>query len=104
MPTTKIDPKNPGSRFRYGNLADKYVPVEVYKDLISATKYYNIADGKNDFRRKYRKGNSVWKVSKTAWNPTVHVNNIFSNFVLHDLIDADFKYLPKAYKALMQSQ
>ena len=99
MPTTKIDPKNPGSRFRYGNLADKYVPVEVYKDLISATKYYNTMG--NDFWRKYRKGNSLWKVSKTAWNPTVHTNNIFSNFVLHDLIDADFKYLPKAYKALM---
>ena len=100
MPTTRIDPNNPESRFRYGNLAGKYVPEEVYKDLLSATRFYNTTS--NTFLGKYyRKGNSLWKVSKTAWNPTVHTNNIVSNFVLHDLIDADFKYLPKAFKALM---
>ena len=99
MPTTKIDPKNPGSRFRYGNLADKYVPEEVYKDLVSTTKFYNSTG--SGALKYYRQANSLWKVSKTAWNPTVHTNNIVSNFVLHDLIDADFKYLPKAYKALM---
>ena len=54
----------------------------------------------NGFYKNYRKLNSVWKVSKTAWNPTVHVNNIMSNFVLHDLVDAEIKYLPKAWKAL----
>ena len=99
MPTTRIDPKNPASRFRYGGLADKYVPEEVYKDLVSATKFYNTTSSNG--LQYYRKANSLWKVSKTAWNPTVHTNNIVSNFVLHDLIDADFKYLPKAYKALM---
>jgi hypothetical protein len=99
MPTTRIDPKNPASRFRYGNLADKYVPEEVYKDLLSTTKHYNTMG--SGFWSKYKKLNSVWKVSKTAWNPTVHTNNIVSNVILHDLIDADFKYLPKAYKALM---
>ena len=99
MPTTKIDPNNPKSRFRYGNLADKYVPEEVYKDLLSTTRHYNTMG--SGFWGKYKKLNSVWKVSKTAWNPTVHTNNIVSNFILHDLIDADFKYLPKAFKALM---
>ena len=99
MPTTRIDPKNPASRFRYGNLADKYVPEEVYKDLLSTTKHYNTMG--SGFWSKYKKLNSIWKVSKTAWNPTVHTNNIVSNVILHDLIDADFKYLPKAYKALM---
>jgi len=98
MPTTRIDAKNPASRFRYGNLADKYVPEEVYKDLISTTAHYNTMG--SGFWKKYKKLNSVWKVSKTAWNPTVHTNNIVSNFILHDLIDADFKYLPKAFKAL----
>ena len=100
MPTTKIDKNNPESRFRYGNLAGKYVPEEVYKDLVSATRFYNTTS--KTFLGKYRKLNSVWKVSKTAWNPTVHTNNIMSNFILHDLIDADFKYLKPAYKALMQ--
>ena len=101
MPTTKLDPGNPESGFRYGNLAGKYVPEEIYKDLLSATRFYNTTS-KTFFGKWYRKGNSLWKVSKTAWNPTVHTNNIMSNFVLHDLIDADFKYLPRAYKALMQ--
>ena len=99
MPTTKIDKNNPESRFRYGNLAGKYVPEEIYKDLVSATRFYNQTS--KGMYSGYRKANSLWKVSKTAWNPTVHTNNIVSNFVLHDLIDADFKYLPRAYKALM---
>jgi hypothetical protein len=72
MPTTRIDPNNPESRFRYGNLADKYVPEEVYKDLISATRHYNTMG--NAFWKRYRKFNSLWKVSKTAWNPTVHTS------------------------------
>ncbi|BCV06908.1 MAG: hypothetical protein CM15mV146_180 [uncultured marine virus] len=38
------------------------------------------------------------KCLKTAWNPTVHTNNIVSNFVLHDLIDADFKYFLELIK------
>ena len=96
MPETKISGTD---RLRYGSLAGKYVPEEVYKDLISATKFYNTT-GKG-YGKFYREANSLWKVSKTAWNPTVHTNNIVSNFVLHDLIDADFKYLPRAYKALM---
>ena len=96
MPETKISGTN---RLRYGSLAGQYVPEEVYKDLVSATKFYN-QTGKGA-GRYYRQANSLWKVSKTAWNPTVHTNNIVSNFVLHDLIDADFKYLPRAYKALM---
>ena len=99
MPTTKIDKNNPESRFRYGNLAGMYVPEEIYKDLISANRFYN-QTSKGGYSY-YRKANSLWKVSKTAWNPTVHTNNIVSNFVLHDLIDADFKYLPRAFKALM---
>ena len=100
MPTTKIDKKNPNSRFRYGNLAGMYVPEEIYKDLVSATRFYNTTS--RGFGGTYRKANSLWKVSKTAWNPTVHTNNIMSNFVLHDLIDADFKYLPRAFSALMK--
>jgi hypothetical protein len=87
-----------GGKQRYGALAGKYVPEEVYKNLVSARRYMDMES--NGFYKNYRKLNSVWKVSKTAWNPTVHVNNIMSNFVLHDLVDAEIKYLPKAWKAL----
>ena len=96
MPTTEIS-KASGKR-RFGELAGKYVPEEVYKSLVAANRY--VQTESKSFYKGYRKLNSVWKVSKTAWNPTVHVNNIMSNFVLHDLVDAELKYLPKAWTAL----
>ena len=87
MPDTVIS-KTDGKQ-RYGALVGKYVPEEIYKNLVAANRYAK-AEG-NTFYSGYRKANSVWKVSKTAWNPTVHVNNIMSNIMLHDLIDAEFK-------------
>ena len=94
MPLTTMG-KTEG-KFRYGNLAGKYVPTEVYKNLVSVNRNLQ----QQDFYKNYRKLNSIWKVSKTAWNPTVHVNNVMSNFILHDLVDAEFKYLKPAWKAL----
>ena len=96
IPTAVIS-KTDGKQ-RYGALAGKYVPEEVYKNLIAANTYAKAESA--TFYKGYRKLNSYWKLSKTAWNPTVHVNNVMSNFVLHDLIDADFKYLKPAWTAL----
>ena len=96
MPTTEMG-KTLGKK-RYGELAGKYVPEEVYKNLVAANKYVQMSS--EGFYKQYRKWNSIWKVSKTAWNPTVHVNNVMSNFILHDLVDAQFEYLPKAWAAL----
>ena len=94
IPTTLMG-KTEG-KFRYGNLAGKYVPEEVYKNLVAIQRQARA----QDMYKGYRKLNSIWKVSKTAWNPTVHVNNVMSNFILHDLVDAQFKYLRPAWKAL----
>ena len=96
MPTTALS--KTGDKLRYGNLAGKYVPEEVYKNLLATHNYYK----KSEFLKNYRTLNSYWKVSKTAWNPTVHVNNIMSNVILHDLVDAEFKYLLPAWKALLK--
>ena len=96
MPTTEIS-KASGKK-RFGALAGKYVPEEIYKSLVATNRYYQ-KEG-SGFFKNYKKLNSLWKVSKTAWNPTVHVNNVMSNFMLHDLIDAELKYLPKAWTAL----
>ena len=85
----------------FGKLAGKYVPEEVFLNLEELNK---IAAGATTTPGKiYRKLNQLWKVSKTAWNPTVHVNNIISNLVLLDLVDGSYKYLPKAANAFMQS-
>ena len=96
MPTTIIGKTQ--DKFRYGNLAGKWVPKDLYKSLVSARRYYDLESV--DLYKGYRTLNSYWKVSKTAWNPTVHVNNIMSNFVLHDLVDADYKFLRPAWRAL----
>lgn len=82
IPDTKIEgtPHN-----KYGKLAGKFVPEEVWKDIVGMKKYQDTSS--NGLWEGYKKLNSLWKVSKTAWNPTVHVNNIFGNVVLSDLAD-----------------
>ena len=70
---------------KYGNLSGKYVLEEVYRNLLTANKYREL--GSKSLFQKYRKLNGLWKVSKTAWNPTVHVNNIFGNIFFSDFAD-----------------
>jgi hypothetical protein len=84
----------------YGNLSGKYVPEEIYKNLVSAEAHLKRTS--NSLYKGYRKLNSLWKVSKTAWNPTVHTNNTMSNFILLDLVDGNYKDLLPSFKALMR--
>jgi hypothetical protein len=75
--------------YRYGDLAGKYVPKDMADDIQVQRafsqgeswlgKIYN-----NKYFQRYRRMNSVWKRTKTSWNPTVHSNNIISNFFLLD--------------------
>ena len=80
----------------YGKLAGKFVPPEVKQNIVNI---YKASNPKQGFFENYRKINQIWKSSKTAWNPTVHVNNIVSNFVLTDLVDGNILLLPKAATA-----
>jgi len=81
----------------YGALADKYIPREIYENIFQINK---IAEGPGStFGKGYRALNQVWKASKTAWNPTVHVNNMVSNLVLLDLVDGSARLLPSAITA-----
>ena len=84
---------------KYGKLAGKYVPKEVADDLqrIQMTKD---ADGK--IMETYLTINRVWKKSKTAWNPVVHVNNTVSNIILYDLADANYKFMGRGFKELQK--
>ena len=84
----------------YGNLAGKWVPEEVYKNITAAEAHLKRTS--NSLYKGYRKLNSIWKVSKTAWNPTVHTNNTMSNFILLDLVDGNYSDLKPAFDALMR--
>mgnify|MGYP003645141292 FL=1 len=80
---------------KYGELSGKWVPKEMADD-IKVQKAFS--DGESLLGRlyawkpfqKYRRANSMWKRSKTSWNPTVHTNNTVSNFFLLDAHDVSF--------------
>ena len=82
---------------KYGQLAGKYVPKEVYKDL---TRIQKLKDDDNQLMTGYLAINRLWKKSKTAWNPVVHVNNTVSNIILYDLADANYKFMGRGFKEL----
>ena len=95
IPEAKID----GTEInKYGKLAGKYVPQTIYKDIVGIKKYQDTPS--NILWEGYKNLNRLWKVSKTAWNPTVHVNNVFGNIILSDLADVPIRSLPRAWKAL----
>jgi len=100
IPDTTI-PKSANKKV-YGNLAGKFLPEEI-ADNIVRTHNYVTKQKADDFYKRYRSLNQLWKVSKTAFNPTVHVNNTLSNVILYDLVDGKNlkQNLSIGHKALM---
>ena len=82
---------------RYGKLAGQYVPKEVYKDL---TKINQLKTEDGKLLNGYLATNRLWKKTKTAWNPVVHVNNTVSNVILYDLADANYKFMARGFDEL----
>ena len=101
MPNTIID-KSLG-RKTYGDLGGKYLPKEIADNIIRTQRYTETKPG--EFYKRYRILNQTWKISKTAFNPTVHVNNTLSNVILYDLVDGANRgtNLMAAHKAIMAS-
>ena len=85
----------------YGNLAGKFLPEEIADNIVRTHNY--ITRKPSDFYKRYRSLNQLWKVSKTAFNPTVHINNTLSNVILYDLVDGKNlrENLSIGHKALM---
>jgi len=101
IPNTVLD-KTLGKK-TYGNLAGKYLPREIADNIFRTHRYATTKPG--EFYKKYRLLNQTWKISKTAFNPTVHVNNTLSNVILYDLVDGANRgtNLMAAHKAIMAS-
>ena len=70
---------NTGGLKRYGALAGKWVPADVWHALEAAR------GPTSDLMRAYLKALSLWKEGKTALNPVVHGNNVISTIVIADL-------------------
>ena len=101
VPNTVLD-KTLGKK-TYGNLGGKYLPREIADNIFRTHNYATTKPG--EFYKKYRILNQTWKISKTAFNPTVHVNNTLSNVILYDLVDGANRgtNLMAAHKAIMAS-
>ena len=85
--------------YEYGKLYNHYVPKEIYNDISKL-----IPTTKDEFSQligqKYLGAMRFWKKSKTAWNPTVHVNNTMSNVMMFDHADGQYKFLREGYNEL----
>ena len=84
----------------YGQLAGKFVTKEIHDDLVKINAFKE-KEAKNVFDA-YLDINRFWKKSKTAWNPTVHVNNTISNVLLMDFAGGSYKAIPKGYSELLK--
>ena len=70
---------------RYGELAQKWVPKNVYNDIVTLDRFRK-GDAWNKLQ-KLRNVNRWWKTTKTALNVPTHMNNIVSNMHMYDLHD-----------------
>ena len=84
---------------RYGALAGKYVPGPVFNDIRHMMRNGRWLDGKAG--DAFHTIMQAWKTSKTSLSPTVHVNNIMSNFVMADWADLAPAHLTKAMSIIM---
>jgi len=81
----------------YGKLAGKLVKLDQYKDMMLLKKMRD-DDGNRVFGETYFKINSLWKKTKTVYNPAVHTNNYVSNFTLFYGAGGSWRQLLKVHK------
>ena len=91
----------PNNRAQYGELAGKYLPKNIYHDIVTMDKWRSGSMFKSPLMKSYRGLNSWWKLTKTAYNVPVHTNNFSSNIVMYDLNEGSVKGLRQAFKDLL---
>lgn len=81
---------------KYGKLAGQHIPGPMWNDIrqLNAAPFQPLGEG-------FAKFMSGWKTAKTALSPTVHVNNIMSNFMMADFADVGAGHLHDAASTLL---
>ncbi len=93
VPDTKIQGTGVA---KYGKLAGKYLPGPVWNDLRQTV------NGQfKPFGETYSKILGLWKTSKTALSPGVHMNNVMSNFVMADFHDVGAAHVAKSLRIIL---
>ncbi len=96
VPSRKV----PGTRVPvFGALAGKYIPGAIWNDLRQS-----VGSRPEGAAKVYGEILRVWKMSKTALSPTVHMNNVMSNFVMADWHDVSSGHLLKALRIMLAAQ
>ena len=105
------DPIPPGYKFvdetpsgfkKYGDLSGKWIPENIYHDIVSMDKWRTgEIFSKVPMLQAYRKLNSFWKLTKTAYNAPTHTSNFGSNIAMYDFNNGSIKGLHQAFKQLL---
>ena len=90
----------PNNRMKYGALADRFLPDNMYHDIVTMDWWRSGQMFKNPIARAYRGVNNWWKLTKTAYNLPVHFNNFGSNIVMYDLNGGSLRGFRQAVKDL----
>jgi hypothetical protein len=81
---------------KYGALAGHYLPGPIWNDL------RQVVGGQfRPFGDTYAAILRMWKTSKTALSPGVHMNNVMSNFVMADWQDVHAAHVGKALRIVL---
>lgn len=95
VPNTEIDGTDVK---KYGSLAGKFIPGPIWNDV------RQIGTGSfMPFGPTYSAILRIWKTSKTALSPAVHMNNVMANFVMADWHDVSAGHIHKALRILLAS-
>lgn len=84
---------------RHGALAGEFIPGPIWNDIRNT-----MAVPESDLARTYDAVMRAWKVSKTALSPTVHTNNVMSNFILADLANVRARDIVRALKTIIKAK
>jgi len=74
-----------GSPQDYGAIANTYIRDDVYKTIKDLGNVIGREKYDKGILKHWVRGTSVWKKFKTAYNPSTHFRNIYSNFIFNDL-------------------
>ena len=76
----KFVDETPSGFKKYGDLSGKWIPENIYHDIVTMDKWRTgEIFSKVPMLQAYRKLNSFWKLTKTAYNAPTHTSNFGSN-------------------------
>ena len=92
---------------RFGQLRGMYLEKNMHHDIVTMDDWKSGAllntnfPGAKKVFDSWRMLNGWWKLTKTAYNAPVHMNNFGSNIVMYDLNDGSMKGLRQAFNQLL---